>query len=90
MKIYRRTPAVIWLLILSLAIPGLSAAQLKQDSGHGISQVDSSTPGVHDFDFLVGQWRVHHRKLKERLANSREWIEFEGTLNQPAADGGLQ
>ena len=88
MKIYRRTPAVIWLLILSLAIPGLSAAQLKQDSGQGISQVDSSTPGVHDFDFLVGQWRVHHRKLKERLANNHEWIEFEGTLNSQPLMGG--
>jgi hypothetical protein len=37
-------------------------------------------PGLHEFDFLVGRWRVHHRKLKERLANNHEWIEFEGTL----------
>jgi hypothetical protein len=35
--------------------------------------------GLHDFDFLVGEWRVHHRRLKERLAGSREWVEFEGT-----------
>jgi hypothetical protein len=35
--------------------------------------------GLHDFDFLVGHWRVHHRRLKERLANSLEWVEFEGT-----------
>jgi hypothetical protein len=38
---------------------------------------------MHDFDFLVGRWRVHHRKLKERLVNSHEWIEFEGTLVSP-------
>jgi hypothetical protein len=81
MKIYRRTPAIMALLTLSLAVPGLSAAQSNQDSGHGISQIESATPGVHDFDFLVGHWRVHHRKLKERLANNHEWIEFEGTLN---------
>jgi hypothetical protein len=81
MKIYRRTTAVMGLLTFSLAIPGLSTAQLNQDSGHGISQIAVSSPGVHDFDFLVGQWRVHHRKLKERLANNHEWIEFEGTLN---------
>jgi hypothetical protein len=36
---------------------------------------------MHDFDFLVGHWRVHHRKLKARLANNHEWIEFEGTLS---------
>ena len=88
MKIYRRTATVMALLILSLAIPGLSTGQSDQDSGRGTTQIDSTTPGVHDFDFLVGQWRVHHRTLKERLANSHEWIEFEGTLvNQPLMGG---
>lgn len=37
--------------------------------------------GLHDFDFLVGDWRVQHRRLKERLANSHEWVEFDGTCN---------
>jgi len=88
MKRYRGKAAVMGLLTISLAIPGLSTAQSNQDSGRGISQIDSSTLGVHDFDFLVGQWRVHHRKLKERLANNHEWIEFEGTLNsQPLMEG---
>ncbi len=35
--------------------------------------------GLHDFDFWIGEWRVHHRRLKERLADSHDWIEFEGT-----------
>lgn len=34
---------------------------------------------VHDFDFYLGSWRVHHRRLKERLAGNAEWEEFEGT-----------
>ena len=38
-----------------------------------------TTAGVHDFDFIVGEWRTHHRRLKDRLAGSHEWIEFEGT-----------
>ena len=37
--------------------------------------------GVNDFDFLIGNWRVHHRRLKERLADNQEWIEFEGTCS---------
>src|ERR1700693_4581169 len=32
------------------------------------------------FDFLIGRWQVHHRRLNERPANSHEWMEFEGTL----------
>jgi hypothetical protein len=35
--------------------------------------------GVHDFDFLRGSWRVHHRKLKDRLVGSLDWVEFDGT-----------
>ena len=31
------------------------------------------------FDFEFGKWNVHHRYLKERLAGSQDWLEFEGT-----------
>ena len=45
-------------------------------------------PAVHDFDFYMGSWRVHHRRLKERLAGSDEWQEFEGTSTAwPILDG---
>ena len=44
-----------------------------------MSQTQSTVPGLHDFDFLIGHWQVHHRRLKERLADNHEWIEFEGT-----------
>ena len=44
-----------------------------------MATIEAQVPGLHDFDFLVGHWRVHHRRLKERLANSHEWIEFDGT-----------
>jgi hypothetical protein len=88
MKTCRRTAIVIGLLSLSLAFPEFSTAQSNQDSGQAISQTDSATSGVHDFDFLVGHWQAHHRKLKERLANNHEWIEFEGTLvSQPLMGG---
>ena len=32
-----------------------------------------------DFDFLPGEWKVHNRRLRERLAGSDEWEEFEAT-----------
>ncbi len=44
--------------------------------------------GRHDFDFWLGEWQVHHRRIKERLANSHEWIEFEGTTSVRPVMGG--
>jgi hypothetical protein len=32
--------------------------------------------GRADFDFLFGSWKVHNRRLKERLRGSTEWEEF--------------
>ncbi len=37
------------------------------------------TDHAHDFDFLIGKWRVLHARLNDRLVGSREWVEFEGT-----------
>lgn len=43
----------------------------------------TATPplGADGFDFLHGRWTVRHRKLRERLAGSDDWVEFPGTLH---------
>jgi hypothetical protein len=41
--------------------------------------VASETSSHTDFDFLFGRWTIHNRKLKTRLSNSNEWIEFDAT-----------
>ncbi len=33
--------------------------------------------GRADFDFLIGRWNVHHKRLRERLKGSTAWEEFE-------------
>ncbi len=35
---------------------------------------------VTDFDFLHGEWTSRQHRLRERLAGSTEWDEFEATL----------
>ena len=35
----------------------------------------------HDFDFLVGGWKIRNRKLKEPLAGRDQWDEFDATQN---------
>jgi len=39
----------------------------------------SSTSSKNDFDFLAGKWTMHNKRLKARLANSHEWVEYEST-----------
>lgn len=48
----------------------------------------SPASSERDFDFMMGNHKVHHKKLKSRLAGSDEWIEFEGTEEFiPVLDG---
>ena len=35
--------------------------------------------GTHDFEFVEGSWRVHHRRLHRPLSGSSDWYEFEGS-----------
>ena len=79
---------MIALLSLSLAAPVLLTVRSDYDPGPAIIQTQNAVPGLHDFDFLVGHWRAHHRKLKHRLAHSQEWTEFDGTLDNQALMGG--
>lgn len=37
--------------------------------------------GSHDFDFLIGNWKAHVRRLPDRLNNSNFWVEYDGISN---------
>jgi len=85
-----RTFVVVALLGLAEAAIGNAAAQTVAPPLIAQDKTAEAPKALHDFDFLVGHWRVHHRRLKERLANSHEWIEFEGTLSSQPLMGGLR
>ena len=72
------------ILKLSLVAPAIIAllgaaclAHASQDNPPPKAQ-KLNLSGLHDFDLRVGEWTVHHRRLKERLAGSHEWVEFDG------------
>jgi hypothetical protein len=41
--------------------------------------VSDKRAGQRDFDFLVGSWKFHLKRLKRRLAGSTEWVQLDGT-----------
>ena len=49
----------------------------------------STSSGSDDFDFFIGRWRVVHRRLRDRLASCREWVEFGGSTVVQTILGGL-
>jgi hypothetical protein len=47
---------------------------------HGKPAITASqTSSKNDFDYLVGRWNIRNRTLKEPLAGSDEWEEFDAT-----------
>jgi hypothetical protein len=47
------------------------------------------TSAPNDFDFVIGDWLVKHRQLKERLASCDEWVEFDGKMSTQKILGGF-
>ncbi|MBI1754630.1 MAG: DUF1579 domain-containing protein [Acidobacteria bacterium] len=48
---------------------------------------DDSAPA--DFDFIIGDWKVRHRRLNQRFAGCTEWTEFEGLSSTRKVLGGF-
>jgi hypothetical protein len=61
-------------LLLSHAVA--TEAQAPATSDSTISVHD----GQHDFDYLLGSWKIHLKKRLHPLTGSNEWIEFDGTV----------
>lgn len=67
MKIFALYPLAILQLTLSLATGAESPSAMRD--------------GSHDFDFLIGNWKAHVRRLPDRLVGSNNWIEYNGISN---------
>jgi hypothetical protein len=74
--------AIAALLLLTVAgrwywheSASMVAAQTIQSEGQHHGQHD----GQHDFDFYIGKWRLHNRRLVHPLTGSKQWVEFDGT-----------
>jgi hypothetical protein len=90
MKNIQYTPTALALLILfTLQVSFLRAQTVwpkepimtnaKIGSTGELEITPSATSSQNDFDFLVGKWTMHNKKLKTRLNNNNEWTEFEST-----------
>ena len=61
--------------------PALYALELPQNSQSPPAPTLPQRDGSHDFDFLIGDWKAHVRRLPDRLNGSNAWDEYDGISN---------
>ena len=68
--------------VLVLFFIACVGAGLAQDAASKVgSQTTTSEPdGQHDFDFALGAWKAHLKRLEHPLTGSKTWVEFDGTF----------
>jgi len=59
--------------------PAGARAQSAGSAKTGAPPAAAERDGQHDFDFEIGSWNIHLRKLMHPLTGSKEWVRFDGT-----------
>jgi hypothetical protein len=55
-----------------------AGAQTNSTTAKSASAADVHD-GQHDFDFELGTWKIHLKRLQNPLSGSNTWVEFDGT-----------
>jgi hypothetical protein len=65
---------------LFLAVyPHAAFAQQNSGAAKTSAQQAPERDGQHDFDFELGRWNIHLKRLVHPLTGSTAWVEFDGT-----------
>lgn len=64
------------LYIASILLP-LQAARQNPDASNASRPTDRD--GQHDFDWDIGTWKTHQKRLLHPLTGSNTWVEYNGT-----------
>jgi hypothetical protein len=73
----KRSRVTLAAVVLAAVLGSTAGAHSSQDNPKLVQAPNLS--GLHDFDLRVGRWQAHNRRLKERLAGSHEWVDFDAT-----------
>jgi hypothetical protein len=80
----RSTYSVRTLYLLNALFCMLCSIQLRSqehanDSTMGSQQPSKQVDGRHDFDWDIGTWTTHQKRLLHPLTGSTLWVEYRGT-----------
>ena len=63
-----------------LLSPARVLAQTASAAAPAAPQAATPRDGQHDFDFEMGTWKIHLKRLVHPLTGSTTWVEFDGTV----------
>jgi len=68
------------LQVASTSLTLAAAALLLFSPRVTVAQEAAQHDGQRDFDFLVGSWNIHLKRLVQTTNGSKEWVELNGTV----------
>lgn len=80
MKRLRSLAAYLLACAMGVLWLGVPAQAQTAASGAGTPQASALRDGEHDFDFNLGKWNTHIRRLAHPLTGSTTWVEMNGTV----------
>jgi len=82
---------VVCSLLVVLQPPRGLAQQNSDTSKMNVQPSSTERDGQHDFDFEIGNWKIHLKRLLHPLTGSTTWVEFDGTsVTRKVWDGRAQ
>jgi hypothetical protein len=80
-KKFSRLQTSLLMCSLVIILQPLCGRAQNQSGTPGASPQQTSTErdGQHDFDFEIGTWKTHLKRLVNPLTGSKTWVEYEGT-----------
>lgn len=76
-ELLRRSFLIMFGLVLTLH--SLHAPAQKKSEATSPRTTSARRDGQHDFDFEIGTWKTHLRRLLNPLTGSNTWVEYDGT-----------
>jgi hypothetical protein len=75
----RRSDMILIILLVGLVAAGTTAGAVAPEESAAGPATKTRADGQHDFDWEIGTWKTHLRRLLHPLTGSTTWTEYDGT-----------
>jgi hypothetical protein len=80
MNVFKRFQIVVLLFGATLALhTSQASSQANPITPENSDRAARGPDGQHDFDFEIGVWKTHLKRLQRPLTGSTTWVEYDGT-----------